>query len=126
MTPRRSSRLPRSSVCDKHSSSPEHSPTRSTHFIEFTDPGSRANPQKPNLLGKASAVKQISTYIGSEIEGVQVSQLSKEGLDELALLVAERKVVVFRDQDFKDLTPERQIEIARYDCPRMSVANDSD
>ena len=44
---------------------------------------------------------------------MQISQLSKEGLDELALLVAERKVVVFRDQDFKDLGPDRQIEIAK-------------
>ena len=44
---------------------------------------------------------------------MQISQLNKAALDELALLVAERKVVVFRDQDFKDLSPEKQIEIAR-------------
>ena len=34
-----------------------------------------------------------------------------------SLGVAERKVVLFRDQDFKDLTPERQIEIARHFGP---------
>ena len=58
-------------------------------------------------------VKQISPYLGAVVTGVQVSQLSKEGLDELALYTAERKVLVFRDQDFKDLGPERQKEIAR-------------
>jgi sulfonate dioxygenase len=47
------------------------------------------------------------------IKGVQISQLSKEGLDELGLLAAERKLLVFRDQDFKDIGPERQIEIAK-------------
>ena len=44
---------------------------------------------------------------------MQISQLTSEGLDELALLAAEKKVVVFRNQDFKDLSPEKQIEIAR-------------
>lgn len=55
----------------------------------------------------------MTPYLGTEITGVQISQLSKEGLDELALLTAERKVLLFRDQDFKDLGPDRQIEIAR-------------
>jgi alpha-ketoglutarate-dependent taurine dioxygenase len=59
-------------------------------------------------------VSNISPYLGTEVHGVQLSELTKEGLDELALYVAERKVVVFRDQDFKDLGPERQIEIAKY------------
>ena len=57
-------------------------------------------------------MKQISPYIGAIVSGVQISQLNSAGLDELALLAAEKKVVVFRDQDFKDLSPERQIEIA--------------
>ena len=80
---------------------------------DFTDPGLRADPKKPDLLGPATSVRQLSPYIGSEVGGVQLSQLTPAGLDELALFVAERKLVVFRDQDFKDLSPERQIEIAR-------------
>lgn len=51
------------------------------------------------------------------MRGVQLSSLSKEGLDELALYVAERKVVIFRDQDFKDLGLEKQVEFARYFGP---------
>lgn len=34
--------------------------------------------------------------------------------DELALLIAERGVVVFRDQDFKDIGPEKQKEFGKY------------
>jgi sulfonate dioxygenase len=44
---------------------------------------------------------------------VQISQLSEEGLNELALYAAERKVLIFRNQDFKDIGPDRQIEIAK-------------
>ncbi|KAG5640779.1 hypothetical protein DXG03_007233 [Asterophora parasitica] len=85
-------------------------------IFEFTEPGTRADPAKPNLLANAT-VTDISPYIGTEVTGVQISQLTKEGLDELALYTAERKVLLFRDQDFKDLSPERQIEIARHFGP---------
>ncbi|KAG5642772.1 hypothetical protein DXG03_002117 [Asterophora parasitica] len=87
-----------------------------TEIFEFTEPGTRADPAKPNLLANAT-VTDISPYIGTEVTGVQISQLTKEGLDELALYTAERKVLLFRDQDFKDLSPERQIEIARHFGP---------
>ncbi|KAH6904572.1 alpha-ketoglutarate catabolism dioxygenase [Coprinopsis sp. MPI-PUGE-AT-0042] len=88
-----------------------------TKIHEFSDPGLRADPSKPNLLTENTRLRHLSPYLGTEIQGIQVSQLSKEGLDELALFAAERKVLVFRDQDFKDLGPERQIEIARYFGP---------
>ena len=44
---------------------------------------------------------------------MQISQLGSAGLDELALLAAQRGALVFRDQDFGDLGFERQKEIAR-------------
>jgi sulfonate dioxygenase len=83
------------------------------NFTEHTDPGTRANPAKPNLLGPNTKTNDISPYIGTEITGVQISQLNDAGLDEIALYAAQRKLLVFRDQDFKDLSPDRQIEIAR-------------
>lgn len=86
-------------------------------IFEFSDPGLRADPTKPHLLTPNVTKKHLSPYIGTELKGVQISQLGKEGLDELALFVAERKLVVFRDQDFKDIGPERQIEIARHFGP---------
>ncbi|KAK7453415.1 hypothetical protein VKT23_011680 [Stygiomarasmius scandens] len=86
-------------------------------IFEFTDPGSRADPVKPHLLTANVITKDISPYIGTEITGIQISGLSKEGLDELALYTAERKLLIFRDQDFKDLGAERQIEIAKHFGP---------
>ncbi|KAK7451163.1 hypothetical protein VKT23_012494 [Stygiomarasmius scandens] len=88
-----------------------------TEIFEFIDPGTRADPAKPHLLNPNTTTKDISPYLGTEVTGTQISQLSKEGLDELALYAAERKLLIFRDQDFKDLAPDRQIEIARHFGP---------
>ncbi|KZT24345.1 TauD-domain-containing protein [Neolentinus lepideus HHB14362 ss-1] len=88
-----------------------------TQIFKFEEPGKRADPTKPHLLTPSTTLNHLSPYIGTEVTGVQISQLSKEGLDELALFVAERKLVIFRDQDFKDIGPDRQIEIARYFGP---------
>ena len=83
---------------------PAYLPTRPDGFTPTIDvppfdadePGTRADPSKPHLLG-GSGVKatNITPRIGTEVRGVQLSQLSKAGLDEVALLAAERGVVVF-------------------------------
>lgn len=49
--------------------------------------------------------------------GIQISELTNEGLDEHALLIAGRNVVIFRDQNFKDLKAEKQIEIGHLFVP---------
>ncbi|KAE9404113.1 TauD-domain-containing protein [Gymnopus androsaceus JB14] len=85
--------------------------------FEHFDPGHRADPAKPNLFKDVTKMWDISPHIGTEIHGVQVSQLSPEGLDELALLAAERGAVVFRNQDFKDLGFEKQKDIVRHFGP---------
>lgn len=81
---------------------------------EHSDVGLLADPAKPHLLNENTKISHLSPYLGTELRGVQISQLSKDGLNELALYAAERKVLIFRDQDFKDLSYERQVEIARY------------
>lgn len=88
-----------------------------TELFEHTDPGTRADPAKPHLLTVNTTIHHLSPYIGTEVKGIQISELSKEGLDELALFAAERKVLLFRDQNFKDIGPEKQIEIARHFGP---------
>lgn len=55
-------------------------------------------------------ITRLTPRIGTEIRGLQLSGLSDVQKDELALLVAERGVVVFRDQDFKDIGQQRQKE----------------
>ena len=46
--------------------------------------------------------------------GIQVSTLSPAAKNELALLVAKRKVLVFRSQDFRDLGMENAVDFCNY------------
>lgn len=62
--------------------------------FEHYDHGKDADPSFPDLLPKGKAeVDELTPGIGSEVRGVQLSQLSKAGKDQLALYVAQRKVV---------------------------------
>ncbi|GAA5825865.1 hypothetical protein JCM11251_000032 [Rhodosporidiobolus azoricus] len=78
---------------------------------EHRDPGLRADPEKKALFGAAEKVINLTTHIGTELVGVQLSQLTDQQKDELALLIAERSVVFFRDQD---ITPAGQLELGNY------------
>ena len=51
---------------------------------------------KSSLLGAAKKVKHLTGHIGTEIEGLQLKDLTNQQRDELALLIAERSVVFFR------------------------------
>ncbi|KAJ6590848.1 hypothetical protein B0H10DRAFT_1960910 [Mycena sp. CBHHK59/15] len=75
-----------------------------TDIFEFTDPGTRADPSKPHLLTPNVRTHDLSPYIGTEVNGVQISNLSSEGLDELALFAAQRKKGKLKSQgrDFPD------------------------
>ncbi|KAL4875886.1 alpha-ketoglutarate-dependent taurine dioxygenase [Aspergillus karnatakaensis] len=85
--------------------------------FEHEDPGHRADPTFPNLLKDATKVFELSPHCGTELQGVQLSDLSRGGLDELALMVAQRGCLVFRDQKFTDIGFERQKEIASHFGP---------
>ncbi|KIV98548.1 uncharacterized protein PV09_09645 [Verruconis gallopava] len=78
---------------------------------EYVDAGSRADPEKKALLSAASEVIHLTNYIGTEIRGLQLKDLTDQQKDELALLIAERSVVFFRDQD---ITPQQQRELGEY------------
>ncbi|OKL57821.1 hypothetical protein UA08_07282 [Talaromyces atroroseus] len=83
--------------------------------FEHHDHGKDADPSFKDLLpaDKAQTI-EITPYIGSEVRGVQLSQLSDAGKDQLALFVAQRKVVAFRDQDFARLPIDKALEIGGY------------
>ncbi|KAL9111892.1 MAG: hypothetical protein Q9227_003742 [Pyrenula ochraceoflavens] len=75
---------------------------------DHIDAGARAaktNPSKSNLLSAATKVTHLTAHIGTEIEGLQLKNLTDQQRDELALLIAERSVVFFRDQD---ISPQEQ------------------
>jgi sulfonate dioxygenase len=81
---------------------------------EFEPPKDRAffaDPAKKALLSAVKQVRHLTPYIGTQLVGVQLSQLNDAQKDELALLVAERGVVFFRDQD---ITTEGQHELAKH------------
>ncbi|KAI5370866.1 putative TauD/TfdA-like domain, taurine dioxygenase TauD-like superfamily [Septoria linicola] len=78
------------------------------------DAGARAktvDPSKKSLLSAATKVSDLTTHIGTEIEGLQLKDLTSQQKDELALLIAERSVVFFRDQD---LSPQQQKELGEH------------
>ncbi|SCV04857.1 LAMI_0H20010g1_1 [Lachancea mirantina] len=77
-------------------------------YHEYDDPASRADATFPNLFpanAKDSVVKNITPNLGSEIKGIQLTDLSDASKDELALFVAQRGVVVLRNQDFGSKGP---------------------
>jgi sulfonate dioxygenase len=82
--------------------------------FEHYEHGKDADPSFPNLLKEGSQIEDITASIGAEVSGIQLSQLDDKGKDELALLVAQKKVVAFRDQDFASLPIEKALEFGRY------------
>ncbi|KAJ5423192.1 Taurine catabolism dioxygenase TauD/TfdA [Penicillium cf. griseofulvum] len=75
------------------------------------DPGSRADPEKRALLSAAKEVIPLTKHIGTEIVGLQLKDLTDQQKDELGLLIAERSVVFFRDQD---ITPQQQKKLGEW------------
>ncbi|RAK78721.1 TauD/TfdA dioxygenase family protein [Aspergillus fijiensis CBS 313.89] len=83
--------------------------------FEHYDHGKDADLYFSDLLPKDKAqVDDLTPTIGSEVRGVQLSQLTKEGKDQLARFVAQRKVVAFRDQDFAHLPIDEALEWGGY------------
>lgn len=78
--------------------------------------GHDADPSFSSLL-KGADVKNVTANIGAEVRGVQLSKLDKAGKDELALFVAQKKVVAFRDQDLADLPIQEALDFAEYYGP---------
>ncbi|KAG7926958.1 hypothetical protein KL925_003243 [Ogataea polymorpha] len=78
---------------------------------EYIERAKNADPEKKALLGAAKEVIHLTKHIGTEIVGLQLEDLTDQQKDELALLVAERVVVFFRDQK---LSPQKQLELGEY------------
>ncbi|EMD33899.1 hypothetical protein CERSUDRAFT_159178 [Gelatoporia subvermispora B] len=73
-----------------------------------------ADPSKKNLFSAATNVQHLTPAIGTEISGIDLRQLTAQQKDELALLVAERGVVFFRDQE---INIHEQLELGRHFGP---------
>ncbi|KAI8140599.1 hypothetical protein BJV82DRAFT_645616 [Fennellomyces sp. T-0311] len=82
--------------------------------FEHKDPGHRADPKKASLYDNAEKIFDLTPQIGTEIHGLQLSQLTDKQKDDLALLVAERGVVFFRKQD---INVHQAIEFGKHYGP---------
>lgn len=108
----------------------KHSPAKYPHYLPVWDNekgqklppwepfthvehGKDADPTFPNLL-KNATVNDLTANTGAEVHGVQLSQLTNAQKDELALFVAKKKVVAFRNQDFADIPIKDALEIGGY------------
>ena len=81
---------------------------------EHIDVATRADPEKKAFFAATPNRKDMTPNIGTEVRGVQLSQLTDKQKDEMALYVAERGIVVFRDQEFVDQGIEWLKEFASY------------
>ncbi|KAH6917447.1 hypothetical protein BKA70DRAFT_334979 [Coprinopsis sp. MPI-PUGE-AT-0042] len=84
---------------------------------EHVDPGHRAlNHSNPRaFLDGAQSVIEITPHLGTEVRGINLAALDSDGRDQLALEVARRGLVVFRDQqDFIDRGPEFYLQWGRH------------
>ena len=86
--------------------------------FEHHDHAKDADPTFPSLNSSSAHISHMTPSTGSEISGIQLSSFTPQAKDELALLVAQRKVVAFRSQDFKDLLPIPSVlDFCRYFGP---------
>lgn len=79
--------------------------------VPFIERGKNADPEKKALFGAADKVIDLTKKIGTEIVGLQLADLTDQQRDELALLIAERGVVFFRNQK---LPVRKQKELGDY------------
>lgn len=79
--------------------------------VPYIERGKNADPEKKALFGAAKEVIHLTKHVGTEIVGLQLADLTDQQKDELALLIAERVVVFFRDQD---LSPQKQLALGKY------------
>lgn len=79
--------------------------------VEYIEPGANADPEKKSLFAAAEKVINLTAKVGTEIVGLQLEDLTDKQKDELALLVAERVVVFFRNQK---LSPRNQRKLGEY------------
>ncbi|KAM0747091.1 TauD-domain-containing protein [Meredithblackwellia eburnea MCA 4105] len=78
--------------------------------FEHVDPGHRAllDPAPQSFLTNAT-LDSLTPDFGTEVTGIQLTKLTSKELDQLALFIAQRGVVAFRDQDFIDADPDWQL-----------------
>ncbi|KAK6457442.1 oxidoreductase activity protein [Scheffersomyces xylosifermentans] len=83
------------------------------------DKGHLGDASFKNLFPQNSKVKtfDLSPNFGTEIDGIQLSELSDEGKNDLALFLETRGLAVFRNQDFRDKGADFAKQFGEYFGP---------
>ncbi|ORX46129.1 TauD-domain-containing protein [Hesseltinella vesiculosa] len=82
--------------------------------FEHQDPGHLADPTKTSILEQAESVVTLTPHIGTEIHGLQLSKLTEQQKNDLALLVEERGVVFFKNQD---ISTKQLVDLGKHYGP---------
>jgi taurine dioxygenase len=77
--------------------------------VPYNDKGLLGDPTFKNILANATDVFDYNPKIGTEIYGVDLANLSDAAKNDLALLIATRGVVFFRNQKNFDIDAQRKI-----------------
>lgn len=67
--------------------------------------------------GKKYETFDLSPNFGTEVDGIQLSELDDAGKNDLALFLETRGLVVFRNQDFRDKGPKFVTQFGKYFGP---------
>uniref|UniRef100_A0A0L0P8L9 Oxidoreductase activity n=1 Tax=Candidozyma auris TaxID=498019 RepID=A0A0L0P8L9_CANAR len=83
------------------------------------DKGHLGDPTFKNLFKQGLEINKfdLSPNLGTEIDGVQLSELDEAGRNDLALFLETRGLAVFRNQDFRDKGPQFAKEFGQYFGP---------
>lgn len=83
------------------------------------DKGHLGDPEFKNLFKAGTKVEKfdLSPNYGTEIDGIQLSELDDKAKNDLALYLETRGLVVFRNQDFRDKGPKFVRDFGRYFGP---------
>ena len=115
--------LPYSELCTEKISTkyPEYLPTwdpvwyNPLPLFHFEDPALRVKDKsKPQSFTEGVTIQHIQPRMGSIVTGLQLNKLSDAAKDELALLISERKVLAFPEQDLIDAGPAAQHDFMKY------------
>jgi hypothetical protein len=113
--------VPGRTVVKKHDDTYEYEDLR-PHFpnitwpayteVPYVDKGQLGDPNFKNLLADATDVFDFNPKIGTEVNGVDLANLTDAQKNDLARLIATRGVVFFRNQ--KNFGIDEQRELGKY------------
>ncbi|KAI5962671.1 uncharacterized protein KGF55_003747 [Candida pseudojiufengensis] len=88
-------------------------------FQKYIDPGTKGDVNFKNLFPSNSKAKvtRITPKLGSEISNLQLSSLTDLQKQDLSRFVAERGVVVFKNQDFNSKGPQFATDFMKFFGP---------